>query len=707
MSSRNNKKMKKKSRKKIEKRAKVFSKNKRQTIKQIDGGYPTAMNAANSAVPFSGFDKKTMGKDSQYYQKNEETKQNYEKKMGEFEKQKEAELQKQREFKEKFGEEMQPCDGNGCDDPPSIDAPGSKRTPVMRENFTDLVNGTVGSSIGELVEPMAYGHFNALAQTFSILIENIMKMLFKKLLECKELSDDSKVSKKKKWVLNCKERVIESEETAKARKKQEEQKDASTPAGDKEINADQTAENKKDQVGSKLIWLEKNKAKKDKYDKYDKMSTKNKNEREEKEKQKKEITSDMYNNKFTTREIDDFFTGKLNEKTFTSSEQLKVAAQQTEEKKKILQKYEREKQETDNFLKSMEGMFNEKQMAQINVLTSEDFAAIENAAIENAANSYTNSGPIDSLVKSAIENTFAENVFNKIGPDLTEEQKEMVIRYGKIKKRSDTTKKESIDNPELFNEDERNQIMKGTMTAESVDLNADTKSMSLGCQVQCMFETPMMFALNKALDKVDWNSSIVFSKPEIPCVKGIKVSTQNDTADAYDPDKELEWNVLTIYQRELESDSKASAMLYQFLSPQMMERVIRKAMEDNGGGQSMAALEDAKQQMDESLDDMLREIFERNTKKIQEGMKEDIKNYITDADSADLAKELMHVQFKDGRTGIAKLDKGASEMYNSVKNTAKQGYRQAKRGTQKLTRGVKKLGSSVSSIASNAYHGVL
>jgi hypothetical protein len=296
-------------------------------------------------------------------------------------------------------------------------------------------------------------------------------------------------------------------------------------------------------------------------------------------------------------------------------------------------------------------------MAQINVLTSEDFAAIE-----NAANSYTNSGPIDSLVKSAIENTFAENVFNKIGPDLTEEQKEMVIRYGKIKKRSDTTKKESIDNPELFNEDERNQIMKGTMTAESVDLNADTKSMSLGCQVQCMFETPMMFALNKALDKVDWNSSIVFSKPEIPCVKGIKVSTQNDTADAYDPDKELEWNVLTIYQRELESDSKASAMLYQFLSPQMMERVIRKAMEDNGGGQSMAALEDAKQQMDESLDDMLREIFERNTKKIQEGMKEDIKNYITDADSADLAKELMHVQFKDGRTGIAKLDKGASEM---------------------------------------------
>ena len=85
----------------------------------------------------------------------------------------------------------------------------------------------------------------------------------------------------------------------------------------------------------------------------------------------------------------------------------------------------------------MEGMFNEKQMAQINVLTSEDFAAIENAAIENAANSYTNSGPIDSLVKSAIENTFAENVFNKIGPDLTEEQKEMVIRYGKIEERID------------------------------------------------------------------------------------------------------------------------------------------------------------------------------------------------------------------------------------------------------------------------------
>ena len=262
MSIRNNEKLKKKSRKKIEKRAKVFAKKKRQKIKQIDGGNPAlgllasaasnpmaafklgsaAMKAANGVVPFSGFDKNTIGKaasvitrrkeDSQYYQKNEETKQNYEKKMGEFEKQKEAELQKQREFKEKFGEEMQPCEGNGCDDPPSIDAPGSKRTPVMRENFTDLVNGTVGSSIGELVEPMAYGHFNALAQTFSILIENIMKMLFKKLLECKELSDDSKVSKKKKWVLNCKERVLESEETAKARKKQEEQKDASTP-GDK------------------------------------------------------------------------------------------------------------------------------------------------------------------------------------------------------------------------------------------------------------------------------------------------------------------------------------------------------------------------------------------------------------------------------------------------------------------------------------------
>lgn len=566
MSNRNNEKLKNNSRKKIEKRAKVFAKKKRQKIKQIDGGNPAfklgsaAMKAANGAVPFSGFDKKTMGKaatviarrkeDSQYYQKNEETKQNYEKKMGEFKKQKESELQKQREFKEKFGEEMQPCEGNGCDDPPSIDAPGSKRTPVMRENFTDLVNGTVGSSIGELVEPMAYGHFNALAQTFSILIENIMKMLFKKLLECKELSDDSKVSKKKKWVLNCKERVLESEETAKARKKQEEQKDASTP-GDKETNAEKNA-----------------------------------------------------------------------------------------------------------------------------------------------------SAP-----------------------------------------RSDTTKKEAIDNSELFNEDEINKINDGTMTAESIDLNADTKTMSLGCQVQCMFETPMMFALNKALDKVDWNSSIVFSKPEIPCAKEIKNPEQNDTADAYDPDKELEWNVLTIYQRELESDSKASAMLYQFLSPQMMERVLRKAMEDNGGGQAMAALEDAKQQMDESLDDMLREIFERNTKKIQEGMKEDIKKYIADAEPSDLAKELMHVQFKDGRTRSAKIEKGASETYNAVKNlfkrttqstyasakskgymdvkkarfaaqrgvknTAKQGYRQAKRGTQKLTRGVKKLGSSVSRIASKAYHGVL
>ena len=164
---------------------------------------------------------------------------------------------------------------------------------------------------------------------------------------------------------------------------------------------------------------------------------------------------------------------------------------------------------------------------------------------------------------------------------------------------------------------------------------------SLPCKVQCAIENAFIYCVNNALKSIDWDKSPIFYSNaqkcrNVPINQNVMSNNGDQEDEEYDPEAELEWNVLKIFQRELEGGDGLNEMIYKYVSPDYVEEIIGICFVDTDG----------RNILDMKISEAMIGENGENRKVIQDGILDSIREYIRNIDEEAYANQIVKTKFE-------------------------------------------------------------